>query len=898
MQSSSRHPPADGSTGEKPRSLADAAFSPSEDQPTVISNRPPLKASSANKSASEATTIQLAPGTRLGHFELLEFVGGGGMGRVYRAMDSTLNRFVALKVLSPEQASDSETLLRFRNEARSAARLNHDGIVQVYYVGEDAGLPFIAFEFVEGVNVRVLVEQKGRLALAEAVSYTLQVAEALAHADSRDVVHRDIKPSNILITADSRAKLIDMGLARLQAADNPDGDLTASGVTLGTFDYISPEQARDPRNADVRSDIYSLGCTFFYMLTGRPPFPEGTVLQKLLQHQGDEPPDVRQLRPDLPEEVSRVLRKMMAKEPRRRYQDPAKLIMGLLVLAELAGLQRVGPGQTVWVAPREPEVTFLERHLPWLAPIAALGGIVLLLHLVWSSSGSTSVQPTIPLASAPASLAPEVPIEGLLPDDEITSGSEMGQQDHAGPPPGSRFQSSQRSERTASSAPATAPADLHPLAGESEKPESPTPNSRSLPPPTTARLAATDPSTATSFTTMSDEGLVAIVNADRQSVVRYASLAAACSAAVDGDVIELCFNGRREEKPASLVGRQVTIRAGDGFQPVLVFRPTEADPIRYSRSMITSTGSRLNISDVAIELEVPREIPADSWSLFQISEGQELNLESCSLTIRNASDQQTAYHPEVAFVQVKSALPADVVMGGEVLATRRATVGLIDCIARGEAVFLRLDDLQPVSLTWHNGLLVTTEHLLLADGGDRDPLADETIQLDLQHLTAVVRAGMCRMNQTAFAPHPWPLHIHATGNIFVAAAASPLLEQIGVADVAEAMARLTWDGEHNFYEGFTVFWRIRQLGLDAAAQVMTFDDWQAYWRPERESLPSWNLVQWRQLPAISRPTHMHTPADYTLRSTNNPPLRAAGDDRDAGLQGDRLPLLPAETTGF
>ena len=178
------------------------------------------------------------------------------MGRVFRALDTRLGRTVALKILPPEQASDPDALQRFQNEAQSAARLDHDNIARAYYVGEDRGLHYIVFEFIEGVNIRLLVEQKGPLPLAEAISYTLQVAEALAHADARDVVHRDIKPSNVLITPEGRVKLIDMGLARLRHADPAAADLTASGVTLGTFDYISPEQARDPRNADIRSDIY------------------------------------------------------------------------------------------------------------------------------------------------------------------------------------------------------------------------------------------------------------------------------------------------------------------------------------------------------------------------------------------------------------------------------------------------------------------------------------------------------------------------------------------------------------------------------------------------------------------------------------------------------------------
>ena len=130
--------------------------------------------------------------------------------------------------------------------------------------------------------------RNGPMQLADALRYSLQIADALLHAWEREVVHRDIKPSNILITPEGQAKLVDMGLARLENAEQADHELTATGVTLGTFDYISPEQARDARNADIRSDIYSLGCTLFFLLVGKPPFPDGTALQKLLQHQGDD----------------------------------------------------------------------------------------------------------------------------------------------------------------------------------------------------------------------------------------------------------------------------------------------------------------------------------------------------------------------------------------------------------------------------------------------------------------------------------------------------------------------------------------------------------------------------------------------------------------------------------
>src|SRR5206468_4251971 len=159
-----------------------------------------------------------------------------------------------------------------------------------FFCGEDQGLHFIAFEFVEGVNLRALLDRRGPLPPAEAVPIMLQVATGLAHAASRGVTHRDIKPSNIIVTPEGRAKIVDMGLAR-----SADGGVTQSGVTLGTFDYISPEQAIEPRNADVRSDIYSLGCTFYHLLTGQPPVPEGTAAKKLHHHQQVPPVDPREL---------------------------------------------------------------------------------------------------------------------------------------------------------------------------------------------------------------------------------------------------------------------------------------------------------------------------------------------------------------------------------------------------------------------------------------------------------------------------------------------------------------------------------------------------------------------------------------------------------------------------
>ena len=319
-------------------------------------------------------------GDRLDSFEIQQAIGVGGMGAVFRALDVRLDRFVALKVLPPAQAFEAENVRRFYQEGRAAARLDHENIARVFTIGQDQGLHYIAFEYIDGTTIRQRVEQFGPLPVAEAINFTLQIAGALVHASERGVVHRDIKPSNIIVTAHGRAKLVDMGLARRFEREGADDGLTQSNMTLGTFDYISPEQARDPRSVDVRSDLYSLGCTIYHMLTGQPPFPGGTVLQKLLSHREEPAPDVRGLNPGVPADLAAIVLKLMAKDPDRRYQSPEQLVRDLLTLAGALGLRSISPEGLVWMsaAPRSPG---WERHLFWGIPAVALGLIVAV--LVW-----------------------------------------------------------------------------------------------------------------------------------------------------------------------------------------------------------------------------------------------------------------------------------------------------------------------------------------------------------------------------------------------------------------------------------------------------------------------------------------------------------------------------------
>lgn len=908
--------PQEGAEGPSREHAADPVSPQVEDQPTVISNRGPLPTLPPPKAGREAEKSDLRIGGRLEHFELLEYVGGGGMGRVFRALDTRLGRIVALKVLSRAQAGELETLMRFRNEARSAARLNHEGIAQVYYLGEEDGLPFISFEFIEGVNVRNLVAEKGTLKLAEALSYTVQVAEALAHAASHKVVHRDIKPSNVLITSEGRAKLIDMGLARMRKLGASANELTASGVTLGTFDYISPEQARDPRTADTRSDIYSLGCTLFYMLTGRPPFPEGTVLQKLLQHQEIEPPDVREFRPDLPEEVSRVVRKMMAKEPHRRYQDSSKLVEALLLLADQIGLRPLAPGHTAWTAGEEPKVSFFRRHLPWMAPTAAMVVVVVLLQALWTPSPQQASRLPSTWRSRPEGLAPnsavrrESPSPGIVgPDAEPRPPESSGRGANvAAPaesaPPDSEAQDTPRSPDEPKPAAVTnggvepqkvvqrTPAEIvepnpmdalvaRPAGGSGLLPEV-FEAGVSLPGQPPSGMSAQPHSEddgggltggAASPTELASAGPLAQPIPKRNNVLvvdpngdgenAFATLGAACSTAGSGDVIELRYTGRLEEEPLTLANLELTIRAGEGFQPIVGFRTSEVDPIGYPRSMLTLIGSRLSLAGVAIEFDIHKDIPTDAWSLFEISPGEQVQLERCWLTIRNASAERSAYHQEVAFFRLKAAPGANVVIQEEPdEAAGRAAILLADSVIRGEAVCLWIEDLQPVHLDWKSGFLATTEQLLVSEGGERAPRPSDAVQIDLGQLTAVVDGGLCRLEHSEFAPYQLPAHIKAAESVFLLAPGASLIEQSGVSDMEESPRRITWIGEHNVYQGFTCFWKIRHLDPAIRSESKAFEEWTAYWTAANERSPRTGVIEEDKLPGPDRPVHTLTPDDY------------------------------------
>ena len=270
----------------------------------------------------------LATRKTLGHYELKRKLGQGGMGAVYLAIDPQLKRQVALKILPREKAANPQLVKRFKAEAQNASQLTHENIVSVYGAGEADGYLYIALEFVDGIDVHDLVERRGVLPVKRSIDIIKQVSRALQHALDQGIVHRDIKPANLLVRRDGVVKLADMGLARA-VDETVETGLTRAGTTVGTVDYMSPEQARNSKAADVRSDMYSLGCTWYHMLTGTPPFSEGSLTNKLHAHAKQPTPDPRDKNSAVPEGVVAVMQRMMAKDPNDRYQTPMELIKDL-----------------------------------------------------------------------------------------------------------------------------------------------------------------------------------------------------------------------------------------------------------------------------------------------------------------------------------------------------------------------------------------------------------------------------------------------------------------------------------------------------------------------------------------------------------------------------------------
>ena len=269
-----------------------------------------------------------------GDYAVLDRIGAGGMGVVYRAEHRRMKRIVALKTLPDSMVNDAVALRRFEREVELAAKLSHPNVVSALDAREEKGVHYLIMEFVEGRDLTALVEADGPQAPERAIDLVAQIARGCAHAHSLGVIHRDIKPSNVLINSKDVVKILDMGLARLEFASGDalavtQSQLTGAGVIMGTLDYISPEQALNAHRVDHRTDIYSLGCTLFYLLTGQAIYGGDTAMEKLVAHREEEIPPLQDFVDGISERLDSVYRKMVAKRPDNRYQSMDEVIEAL-----------------------------------------------------------------------------------------------------------------------------------------------------------------------------------------------------------------------------------------------------------------------------------------------------------------------------------------------------------------------------------------------------------------------------------------------------------------------------------------------------------------------------------------------------------------------------------------
>ncbi len=259
----------------------------------------------------------------LGKYKLLGHIGTGGMSSVYLAEHSRMGDKRAIKVLPKSRVKDATYLARFQLEAKAIASLNHPNIVLAYDIDNEGDVHYIVMQFVDGSDMQQLVKRDGAVDPSTAAGLIAQAARGLEHAHSKGVIHRDVKPANLLIDSDGTVRLLDMGLALVTAGDQESLTVANNENVLGTADYLAPEQALNSHAVDHRADIYGLGCTLYFLLTGKPPFSDGTLAQRIAKHQTEMPKPVRELQPDCPGELEGICVKMIQKDPRYRYQSAA-----------------------------------------------------------------------------------------------------------------------------------------------------------------------------------------------------------------------------------------------------------------------------------------------------------------------------------------------------------------------------------------------------------------------------------------------------------------------------------------------------------------------------------------------------------------------------------------------
>jgi serine/threonine-protein kinase len=836
-------------------------------------------------------------GFLINQYKILDRLGAGGMGKVYLAVQLRLDRQVALKVLPQQFAEDAEYVARFEREARAAARLKHPHIVQVYDVGRHGNLHYIVMELVRGKNLSDLLASGRTFSVAESLVLMQQAASGLGHAHEQGIVHRDIKPSNLVLEGHV-LKILDLGLARRSdAADR----VTAETKALGTPDYMSPEQLRDSRATDARSDVYSLGCTWYELLSGRPPFAHLDLTGKILAHASELARPIHSVATGVPDGVSALLHRMLAKAPSDRPQSCAELMADLGRLAGSTTADRRAIPTTAWT-PDAAMAASAERMQPsgpitpsglsdsdtlvskpsaslpmmlvYLVPIMAalvLGGVYLGIRIIRDQiAGATDDSPTTPptepssATAAPSDVAAQPdPTQQAKPGADASTYSSKGDS-LAGsqPDPESSGQASQ--------------------AGGVAAPPPPTdggtgpslPNPGDTPPATSSPVEAPQRSPKT-MTVGRGEGQIA-------------DFQAAWEAAAHGDQIEVAEPFAIETGPLQLSGKDLTLSASSdadrrGVRPMIVLVPPR--DVQAPEALWRIEAGRLTIDGVDLWIDLSKSKDDRPVVVFQL-DAADMLLRNCVVTVVGGA---LASRAPATLVRAHTERPWDPGALGN--PPPPVTLDLRDCVVRGPHTVFEFGARQAV-VRMENVLVATPGsvfHFFHVRPHEHD---HQTLLAELAGCTLDAGGPLVTVDCRPYELLPAPLVLRTTRCVLMNSTTAEPPAQVlwqSPVDAETISASLVWEGDSNAY------WQ-RGAGLQAktsAGPLVTYVESPGDWtRLELGRDEGWQVPQAGK--PVRGPWHERAPADYSpYGRTPGRADRRRPETADCGVTEKQLPLPAA-----
>lgn len=833
----------------------DAGLDISPDELTVITQTQDLADSQANISSLE--------GRLIGNFELKQFLGGGGMGIVFRAFDSVLSRSVAIKLL-PRAGTKTETIQRFQVEARSAARLDHPNISRVFQVGSDNACDYIIFEFVEGDNLSQLVRRIGPLPYDLALRYTFQLALAIQHAYQRGVVHRDIKPANVVVTDGGKLKLIDLGLARAPKSNENDNSLTATGVMLGTYDYLSPEQAKDSRSADVRSDLYSLGCTVFFMLTGQPPYPQGTPIEKIIQHSSEKRPRPSDYRADLPPGFDAMTSKLLAINPDDRFQRPAELIAEIQELATRNNIPLLGYDDNVVVKKIITRPSWTMQLVPVLIPIVLLIGFVF--YLDWADRNSREQRAN--RSNDPGVVA--------RPSEDLLQGKEAEGQ-------GGNQKQPSNSEKSKTVDDGKKPTPKKSSAGV----ETPANKKSKVVGDGKTQL----PGQTTLVTVGAPEGLDG-------SVEDFEDLESALEAVGNDprlNEIRIYRDSLLLSRPVSIkVNRTLRITSAGDSETMILFRPDEP----YRSAYFRVRGGNIEFRNVHFRLETNSDLQPNTVSgstaapvtFFDLEAVTSTSFSGCSITIDNFDDDGQKILPRARFFALapprRNKAMFDI-QPGEITVSK-PSVALRNCCIRGEADVFHFEESFPVTVSLINGLCVTDGRVFdFGPERENQVIGQKEIEIYLTKFTSISSLGFAQVDSGTNSV-PVPLRLVAKQSIFNYGSENSFIVHRNLADDTQRSRMLILKCQDSFFPQKNPLWTLSYRSRPDESDVLDFNA-MGDWLDVTGTAGDTGEVTWQNFEGLTIPPSEHTVFDYRLSGPfeKNPAIR-----REAGLDTQGFTPIP------